>query len=483
MKFKTRRKWENDARNQQVHPLRLYKPSTLADLVAIVQEAERLRVKVRAVGSGHSSSDAALSPDFMVLPNDLSRVLFLDRDVLKTETSDRALVELESGVTIRKLNEHLDDLRLALPNMGGYDGQTIVGATATSTHGSGLTFGPLTEMIQSFDVVTSRARILRVERSNGVTDSTKYRQKFGTTRALIQDDDAFHALGVGLGCMGLIYSLIIEVVPSFWLKEVRTMSTWEAVQAELLTRHVFEDNEHYELLLNPYAVDGGHACLVTTRNPTDPPSHLPPDQTNRNFITELLSSMSVTSWVLKTLFNTQPETTPELISQSLHGLEDTGYTNKSFKVFNIGAANDLAAVSAEYGFSMEGNLYIAAVDALLNVAEVARRAGDAFQTGPISVRFVRGTEFFLSPQFGRNTAMIEIVAVSGTTSALEMLYRYEETAYALNGRPHWGQVNHVAGIELMARLFPAVGRWRDIRDAIFDPERTFDGPVTRRLGL
>jgi hypothetical protein len=47
----------------------------------------------------------------------------------------------------------------------------------------------------------------------------------------------------------------------------------------------------------------------------------------------------------------------------------------------------------------------------------------------------------------------------------------------------FGQLNHLAGLDLGAKLFPAVDDWRDLRRTMFDPNRTFDAPVTRRLGL
>ena len=147
---------------------------------------------------------------------------------------------------------------------------------------------------------------------------------------------------------------------------------------------------------------------------------------------------------LRLLFNTLPDRTPKLLEQSLQGLVDDGYTNKSYKVFNIGAANDLPALSAEHGFTMQSNHYIAAIDKFLEIAQDAAERGRAFQTGPIAVRFVKGSGFLMSPQHGRNTAMTEMIAVSGTTTAPEMLHRYEEAAYGMDGRPHLGQLNHLA---------------------------------------
>ena len=102
----------------------------------------------------------------------------------------------------------------------------------------------------------------------------------------------------------------------------------------------------------------GHSCLVTTRVTVPPPGHLPPDKTSRNSITELFS-LKITGVALRLLFNTFPDRTPKLLEQSLQGFVDDGYTNKSYKVFNIGAANNLPALSAEHGFTMQSNHYLA----------------------------------------------------------------------------------------------------------------------------
>ena len=37
----------------------------------------------------------------------------------------------------------------------------------------------------------------------------------------------------GIGTMGIVHSLVIEVRERFWLNEVRTLSTWEAVRDTL----------------------------------------------------------------------------------------------------------------------------------------------------------------------------------------------------------------------------------------------------------
>jgi FAD/FMN-containing dehydrogenase len=227
MDFKTRIKWQNDAKNQKTVPLRTYTPQSIDDLQSIVGDARKLGLNIRASGSRHSWSDAALPPDFAVLPTGLTQVIQPDHSILRRQhlAAGNALVEVESGITLHDLNNHLDANGLALPNMGGYDDQTIVGVTATSTHGTGLAFGPLTEIIRSTDVVDGMGNLLRVEPANGPSERVAFVKKHGASRLLIQDDQTFHALGVGLGSLALIYSVIIEVVPAFWLQEIRTLTS------------------------------------------------------------------------------------------------------------------------------------------------------------------------------------------------------------------------------------------------------------------
>src|SRR5204863_238247 len=78
----------------------------------------------------------------------------------------------------------------------------------------------------------------------------------------------------------------------FWLNEVRTLSTWEAVRDTLTEDGVLGEGDHYELFLNPYPGDDGRLrVLVTTRRDCPAPSERPPDKLERHPLTELESSL------------------------------------------------------------------------------------------------------------------------------------------------------------------------------------------------
>ena len=58
--------------------------------------------------------------------------------------------------------------------MGGYDGQTIAGVISTSTHGSGIRFGPITDDVRSLDIVASGGALYRIEPADGITDPAAF---------------------------------------------------------------------------------------------------------------------------------------------------------------------------------------------------------------------------------------------------------------------------------------------------------------------
>ena len=70
--------------------------------------------------------------------------------------------------------------------------------------------------------------------------------------------------------------------------------------------------------------------------------------------------------VLRFLFNTFPKLTPKIIQTSLKTLRDGCYIDKSFKVLDLGKANNISAYSTEIAFPSAR--YIAAVDAFVAAA-------------------------------------------------------------------------------------------------------------------
>lgn len=151
-------------------------------------------------------------------------------------------------------------------------GQGNIGATATGTHGSGLTIPPLASMIiginlvsAQFDPKTNLPIQYRLEPSNGITNPKLHSGPW----KLIQNDLEFNAAMTGLGAMGVVYSVTITTVPFYWVRELREIVDWptakalleEGPQGGILKYH------NAEVWVNPYTSQ----TLLTRREPTTTP--------------------------------------------------------------------------------------------------------------------------------------------------------------------------------------------------------------------
>jgi hypothetical protein len=480
--FSLRRRWRNDTGNQGIDPLRIVTPTSLEDIVEVVREAETAGTQVRAVGSGHSWSDVALSPGFLLLPTGLARPLELEEELLHPGRADaEPLVRVQSGIRIRELNAYLDSLGLALPNMGGFDGQTIAGVMATATHGSGIGFGPIADDVRSLDLVASGGALYRLEPENGITDTRAFAERQpGWT--LVQDDVTFNAARVGVGCLGVTYSVTLAVQHSFYLREVRTLSSWEEVRGEL--DQLLSENRHCEIYFNPYPRDGVHHCLLTTRNEVSRAQYENDPHHARNPVVEFLSRLAVTPWIINLVSGLWPQLCPYLIDRALKGLARRDYTNVSYRVFNIGAANYLPAYSSEIGVPIDDRgLHLQAVERIFEVAARHRDLGNVYQSSLISLRFVQASDALVSMMQGRDTMMIELIMVTHTEGGFELLADYEDALYALGGRPHWGQYNTLTGSRgLVASMYPRLGDWLAVHERL-NASGVFDSPFSKRVGF
>ena len=352
--YEVRKTWRNHLGNQSIDPLRIYEPRSIDEVVTIVRDAEAAGVTARAVGSGHSWSDVALTEGFLVRTGGLARVPAPEPDFVRDAWAGRRLVRAEAGIRLKELNTYLDGAGLGLEIMGGYDHQTVAGVISTSTHGSGTRFGPLNDGVRSLDVVTAGGRVQRIERADGPTDRAAYEAHHGDRRTLVQDDHVFDAVVVGMGCMGIVCTALVGVRERYRLREVRELRSWAEVRADLEDGGVFERNRHYELIFSPYKHKLEYGFLVTTRNITDDARCTPLSKRMRNAAVEALSAFPLTPVVLNLLLDIRPSLAPALLEGAMKALVKREYDEVSHKVFNIGFANVLPAYSSEIGVPMDG---------------------------------------------------------------------------------------------------------------------------------
>ena len=482
MRRRGRLTWRNHTGNQVGHPRATTQPATLEELVALVRRAERDGSTVKATGARHAWSDVALTDGTVVEPDELGGLLPIDDGCLRAGAGAARLARVLAGTPLRVLNRALEASDLALKNMGGYDAQTLAGVVSTSTHGSGLAFGPFPDAVRSLDLVIARGAIVRVEPEDGPTDPDAYAARHGDGRRLVQYDTVFAAAACGIGVMGILHSLVIEVREAFWLNEVRAVSSWEDVRDTLTADGVLGRHEHYELFLNPYPdAAGRHRLLLTSRTPVPDPAGQPHDKLERHPLTELQSAFPLT-WVLVRLAaRLHPAYVASRFDWLLDRMADDGYASLSYKVFNIGEANKIPAYSSELAVSLEDGRHLTAVDRILRIAAEQRERG-RWHTSPIALRFVAPSRAYASMMHGRPTMMIELIMAAETRHGFDLLDAYEAGLADLGVRPHWGQYNRLSARTDLRALYPRWDDWLTVYRE-FNATGVFDSPFTDRIGI
>jgi hypothetical protein len=144
---------------------------------------------------------------------------------------------------LRDLSRVLAAHRLALPVLGTSSQQTVAGATATATHGTGARFQGLSSLIRSLELVTASGEVVRVSEGDNA-------RMFAAARA-------------GLGLLGVVAEVTLDCERAFNLRLVERPMTLSAVLDRL--DEFLARNEHFKFWWWPHT----HAVRTWEYNRTE----------------------------------------------------------------------------------------------------------------------------------------------------------------------------------------------------------------------
>ncbi|HET9944078.1 MAG TPA: FAD-binding protein, partial [Actinomycetes bacterium] len=121
-------RWQNWSGDLSCAPLRVERPVDEAGVVDAVCRAAADGLVLRPVGSGHSFTPLCVTDGVQLDLGGLSRLLDVSAD---------GVARVEAGMTLHRLSLALHAHGRALENLGDIDKQTVAGAVATATHGTG----------------------------------------------------------------------------------------------------------------------------------------------------------------------------------------------------------------------------------------------------------------------------------------------------------------------------------------------------------
>jgi xylitol oxidase len=200
----------NWAGNITFRAAQIHRPATRDELRRIVSRSAR----VRAIGSGHSFTDIADSPGDLVSLADLPQEMDVD--------TGGATVRVSGGLRYSDLCGRLHEKGWALHNLGSLPHISIVGSCATATHGSGDRNGNLATMVAALELVTATGDIVTLRRG----------------------DPGFDGAVVGLGALGVVAAVTLDLVPTFDARQ----HVYEGLALEVL------EERFDEIVSAPYSV-------------------------------------------------------------------------------------------------------------------------------------------------------------------------------------------------------------------------------------
>lgn len=194
------------ARTNHSLPELYIQPQSIDEIRLVVNLARRCGKQIVVVGSGHSPSDITCTPSWMVNLDHYGAVV--------SETPEKLQITVQAGIRLFRLTAELEKRKWAMPNLGSITSQSIAGAIATSTHGSSLQHGLISESVVSLVVMLSNGKTATCSRE--------------------QNQELFAAALVHLGGIGIIIEVTFQAVPAFnvgWSQEVVTLpkflKSWE----------------------------------------------------------------------------------------------------------------------------------------------------------------------------------------------------------------------------------------------------------------
>ncbi|WP_020529829.1 FAD-binding protein [Flexithrix dorotheae] len=467
-------------------------PQSIDDIVTVIKKAESENKRIKAVGSGHSFSDVALPKEYLVNLKKINKALKLPSFLRDT---NQLLVHVEAGMTIQKFNKIMDKKEgLCITNMGGIDEQTLAGAISTGTHGTGMDLPSLPGLVRSILLVTIGGKKLRIEPENGISDPNKHDEK---DVELKQNDQLFYSALVNLGCFGIVYSYILGMERMYYLKESKECFKWKDIKPKLEDRSLFYEADGKTPIrgvmvqVNPYKNEekGDNTVIVVKHRILKGKPKRNLNDRKRNWLSTIfgnppLAPLSI-RFIRKKLLN-KPEKLPRLLDQSLRSLKDSSYENKGYKVLYQGIEYvKVRAYDSEFAFDISGdkNNYIVAIEKMFQRAEENKQKG-IYQSSPMGIRFVDKSPAYLSPEFGKKVAYIDVPFVLGTPKSDDFLMEYQEIMTKEGGIPHWGKINTILNgkPELIRKYYPELAKWEEVfRD--LNRNQTFSNDFSDRLNL
>jgi L-gulonolactone oxidase len=434
-----RNRVENWSQTFSSRPRVVRRVHTVAEVAAGLEEARREGAPVRLLGAAQSPNDIAMSEEHLLIIRGLKKIREIDRE--------RREVVAEAGITLGELAVAIAREGLALPNLASITRQTLGGAAATGTHGTGVAWGSLPTWIEEFEMVSVDGAVL----------DTK------------GDSELLRVGRLSLGSLGVQTAFRLRVVPEFDLRvEEGPVDLKTAMQPEW-----YGEADHARVWYLPH-VDhawGWRAWRITHEHRRD-----------------TARESGLRRWWRDRVLGYQGFQAGLWLAASVPALlpaVNRAYSGEFLSRPKTSAGGSVEQFTFDCLFHQRVTEWAVPIDkaeeAVLSVRKLAEQGG--FQAHlPIEIRFTAGDDIPLSPTFGGDRCWIGIVSYIPWGREIEWrpwFEAFEQQMLAFDGRPHWAK-QFSARPGRLRELYPEWDSFQALRRRL-DPEQTLRNSYTERV--
>jgi xylitol oxidase len=386
-------KLKNWAGNIEYGTDRLYS----ADTVAQVQEFVKKQPRLKVLGTHHCFNHIADTTDIFLSVRPMDKVIALDPQA--------RTVTLGAGMSYGQLAPYLHEHGFALQNLASLPHISVAGACSTATHGSGEKNGNLSTAVSALELVTASGEVVNISRK--------------------QDGDTFLGAVVGLGALGAITKVTLDLQPTFMMKQY----VYENLPLDQM-------KEHFDAIeASAYSVS-----LFT-------------DWQNQR-INEVWIKSRVEPAVA---FNATPELFgAKLATKNLHPIAELSAENCTEQMGVPGPWYDRLphfrmGFTPSAGKELQSEYFVPrkhAVEAILAVERLRDQVSPHLLISEI--RTIAADDFWMSPCHKQDSVTIHFTWKPDWPSVSKVLPVIEKELAPFQARPHWGKLFTVSPERLRA---------------------------------
>ncbi|GLQ33085.1 D-arabinono-1,4-lactone oxidase [Litoribrevibacter albus] len=418
--------WQNWSQNQTSFPQEVLEPVSTSELTA---ELQSTTTPFRLVGSGHSFTPLAKTADTLISLHHMTGLLGYDEE---TNTA-----RIKAGTPLHQLSPLLDEINQGMLNMGDINHQSLAGAIATGTHGTGAKLPCLSGLVKSLTLISPQGKVLECSAHH--------------------NKELFDAARVNLGALGVVTEIELQNRPAYSLKESIELQPLEDVLNNLDTLKA--QNRHVEFFALAYS----DQVILKTLNPTQesafsPKAPLIAEDTLLRFFCELTRHF--------------PKLIPFVHRQLASFVKPSQRVDLSHKVF--ATPRTVRFNEMEYQVPAEDG-----PTCLRKLIQHLRKHNVA-AFFPIEYRYVAADDIWMSPFYDRDSASISIHQYYKQDYSV-LFQQLEPIFDQFEGRPHWGKTHTKNHLQL-AKLYPKWKQWQNIRRTLDPTQRLMNDDMTTILG-